>query len=159
MKIKPQNSKSNFQKKRLFSRIVLSRVVRTLKIPLIDFKCRKYAVLNFLGKIISLGKFSVVKICLATGYKKTFPDISYRFVYMVWVTLKKSYLSIFWKLNFSVFSKKKFVTFYCQGPFFQKLYFGRWDSWKLVHTTLLKFWVVRQLLSIRAVSELILRTW
>jgi hypothetical protein len=59
MKIKSQNQ---IAKKRLFSRIVLSRVVRTLKIPLIDFKCRKYAVLNFLGKITSLDIF--VQICV-----------------------------------------------------------------------------------------------
>ena len=62
MKIKPENSLSNCQQKRLFSRIVLSRVVRTLKIPLIDFKYSKYEVLNVLGKINSLHIF--VQICV-----------------------------------------------------------------------------------------------
>ena len=33
-----------------------------------------------------------VKICLAIGYKKPFPDISYRLVYRGGVALKKSYL-------------------------------------------------------------------
>jgi hypothetical protein len=62
MKIQPQNSKSNCQQKRLFSRIVLSRVVWTLKISLIDFKYRKYEVLSVLGNMTSLHIF--VKICV-----------------------------------------------------------------------------------------------
>ena len=67
MKTKLQNSKSNCQQKRLLSRIVLSRVVRTLKIPLIDFKYRKYEVLSVLGKITSLHIF--VKICVDHPFK------------------------------------------------------------------------------------------
>jgi hypothetical protein len=69
IKIKPQNSKSNCQQKILFSRIVLSRVVRTLKIPLIDFKYRKYKVMSVLGKITSLQIF--LKICVDHSRKGT----------------------------------------------------------------------------------------
>ena len=82
MKIQPQNSKSNCQQKRLFSRIVLSRVVWTLKIPIIDFKCRKYAVLNFLGKISSLDIF--VQISVDHPLKGTFliTDYTHKCIYV-----------------------------------------------------------------------------
>jgi hypothetical protein len=54
-------------KKKLFSRITEEGLTeelprRTLKIPLIDFKCRKYAVLNFLGKITSLDIFVQISV-------------------------------------------------------------------------------------------------
>jgi hypothetical protein len=54
LKTKPQNWKKKFQQKILFSRIVLSRLVKTLKIILIDFNSTKYWVINFPRKISSL---------------------------------------------------------------------------------------------------------
>jgi hypothetical protein len=73
MKIKPQNSKSNCQQKRLPSRIVLSRVVRTLKIPFIEFEYKKFKVLNVLRKIRSLHIF--VQICVDHPLKTRVPQL------------------------------------------------------------------------------------
>jgi hypothetical protein len=54
LSFKTQNQTAN---KKLLSRIVLSRVVRTLKIPLMEFKYKKFKVLN-VAKWDSGKKFS-----------------------------------------------------------------------------------------------------